>query len=123
VNRTRLLAALAAGLLTAASLTAIAGPAQAADESITVNFSVAGGSPTYRASGWIYGMTENASAPADHFYRDVKFRYMRAGGAQLDQPGGWVSGRYDRRWNSTLAQARRTIALGGQFIMLPHDLW
>src|SRR5687768_6241202 len=32
-------------------------PASAADESITVNFSVTGGSPTYRASGWIYGMT------------------------------------------------------------------
>jgi hypothetical protein len=98
-------------------------PAHAADEAITVNLSVAGGSPTYRASGWIYGMTENASGPADHFYRDVRFRYMRAGGAQLGGPGGWVAGTYDRRWNSTLAQARRTIALGGQFIILPHDLW
>ncbi|MBV1854402.1 RICIN domain-containing protein [Catellatospora tritici] len=98
-------------------------PAAAADETITVNFSMAGGSPTYRASGWIYGMTENASGPADHFYTDVKFRYMRAGGAQLDSPGGWVSGRYQRRWDATLAQARRTIALGGQFVILPHDLW
>jgi hypothetical protein len=110
-------------VLVAASLLTIASPARAADESITVNFSVAGGNPTYRASGWIYGMTENASGPADHFYRDVKFRYMRAGGAQLGQPGGWVAGTYQRRWNSTLAQARRTIALGGQFVMLPHDLW
>jgi hypothetical protein len=114
---------LAAALLAAALSLTIATPARAADESITVNFSVAGGSPTYRASGWIYGMTEDATAPADHFYRDVKFRYMRAGGAQLDQPGGWVSGRYQRRWNATVAQARRTIALGGQFILLPHDLW
>jgi hypothetical protein len=110
-------------VLVAASLLTSASPAHAADESITVNFSVAGGNPTYRASGWIYGMTENASGPADHFYRDVKFRYMRAGGAQLGQPGGWVAGTYQRRWNSTLAQARRTIALGGQFVMLPHDLW
>ena len=70
----------AAALLAAASTLTVATPAQAADESITVNFSVAGGSPTYRASGWIYGMTEDASGPADHFYRDVKFRYMRAGG-------------------------------------------
>ncbi|MEU4549442.1 RICIN domain-containing protein [Nonomuraea dietziae] len=68
-------------------------------------------------------MTENGSGQADHFFRDVKFRYMRAGGAQLASPGGWVSGTYERRWNSTLAQARRTIALGGQFILLPHDLW
>jgi len=119
----RVLAALAAGALTAVSLVTFAPPAQAADEAITVNFSVAGGPPTYRASGWIYGMTEDASGPADHFYTDLKFRAMRAGGAQLDQPGGWVSGLYQRRWNATLAQARRTIALGGKFVLLPHDLW
>ncbi|GIF01636.1 RICIN domain-containing protein [Paractinoplanes rishiriensis] len=114
---------LAAAALAALSVFTFAAPARAADESIAVNFAVAGGAPTYRASGWIYGMTENAAGPADHFYRDVKFRYMRAGGAQLDQPGGWVSGLYQRRWNATLAQARRTIALGGQFVLLPHDLW
>jgi hypothetical protein len=109
--------------LAAASVVTLAGPAQAADESISVNFSVAGAAPTYRGSGWIYGMTENASAPADHFYRDVKFRFMRAGGAQLDSPGGWVSGRYDRRWNATRAQLLRTRSLGGEFILLVHDLW
>lgn len=98
-------------------------PARAAAESIFVDFSVAGGSPSHRASGWIYGMTEEAAGPADHFYRDVKFRYMRAGGAQLGSPGGWVAGTYRRRWDSALAQARRTIALGGEFILLPHDLW
>ncbi|WP_214109141.1 RICIN domain-containing protein [Acrocarpospora catenulata] len=119
----RLAALLSIGALVAASVVTASVPAQAADESITVNFATAGGSPTYRASGWIYGMTENASGPADHFFRDVKFRYMRAGGAQLDSPGGWVSGRYDRRWNSTRAQLLRTRALGGEFILLVHDLW
>ncbi|MET8763441.1 ricin-type beta-trefoil lectin domain protein [Lentzea sp. NPDC004782] len=106
-----------------ASLLALAMPAQAANESIGVDFSVTNGTPTYRASGWIYGMTENAAAPADHFYRDVKFRYMRAGGAQLDSPGGWVSGKYDRRWNATRAQLLRTKQLGGEFVLLVHDLW
>ncbi|MEO6090159.1 MAG: RICIN domain-containing protein [Umezawaea sp.] len=110
-------------LAVVASVLAQAAPAQAANESISVDFSVTRGSPTYRASGWIYGMTENASAPADHFYNDVKFRYMRAGGAQLDSPGGWVSGKYDRRWNATRAQLLRTRALGGEFVLLPHDLW
>lgn len=117
------IAVVAAGILVLATALVPAVPAAAADESISVNFSVAGSSPAYRASGWIYGMTENASGPADHFYTDVKFRYMRAGGAQLNQPGGWVAGLYERRWNATLAQARRTIALGGAFILLPHDLW
>ncbi|WP_245966871.1 RICIN domain-containing protein [Sphaerisporangium album] len=122
-RRRGLAALLAAGALVAASVMMAAAPAQAADQSITVNFSAAGGSPTYRASGWIYGMTENASGPADHFFTDVKFRYMRAGGAQLDSPGGWVSGRYDRRWNATRAQLLRTRSLGGEFVLLVHDLW
>jgi hypothetical protein len=119
----RLAVPLAAAALLATSFIVAINPAQAADEAIAVDFSVAGAAPTYRASGWIYGMTENASGPPDNFYRDVNFRYMRAGGAQLDSPGGWVSGRYDRRWNSTRAQLLRTRALGGEFILLPHDLW
>src|SRR3954466_12142666 len=110
-------------LAVVASAFALAPPAQAANESLSVDFAAAGGAPTYRASGWIYGLTENATAPADHFYRDVKFRYMRAGGAQLDSPGGWVSGRYDRRWNATRAQLLRTRSLGGEFVLLVHDLW
>ncbi|GLX11541.1 ricin-type beta-trefoil lectin domain protein [Microbispora sp. NBRC 16548] len=123
-GRRRGLAALfSAAALVAGSVVATAAPAQAADESITVNFSAGGGSPTYRASGWIYGMTENGANPPDNYFTDVKFRYMRAGGAQLDSPGGWVSGKYDRRWNATRAQLLRTQSLGGQFVLLVHDLW
>ncbi len=114
---------IAALLAVGAAVVTFTVPAQAADESVTVDFSVAGGAPSYRASGWIYGMTEDASAPADHFFRDVRFRAMRAGGAQLDSPGGWVSGRYDRRWNATRAQLLRTRSLGGEFVLLVHDLW
>ncbi|MFC6084222.1 hypothetical protein [Sphaerisporangium aureirubrum] len=90
---------------------------------IAVDFSATAGPPSHRASGWTYGMTENASAPADCFLRDLRFRYMRAGGARLDRPGGWVAGRYDRRWDATRAQLLRTRALGGEFILLVHDLW
>jgi hypothetical protein len=111
------------GLLTVAAVGGVPEPARAADESLSVNFSASAGPPTYRASGWIYGMTEDGSGPPDHFLTDVKFRYMRAGGAQLDSPGGWVSGRYDRRWNSTRAQLLRTRSLGGDFVLLVHDLW
>lgn len=114
---------IAAAMSLAAGLTlSMTSPALAADESISVNFATTTGTPTYRASGWIYGMTENAANPPDHFFRDVKFQHMRAGGAQL--PGsGWVGGAYDRRWSSTVAQARRTAALGGRFVLLNHDLW
>jgi hypothetical protein len=113
-------------LLAALATTLIpAGPSQAADTTVAVDFSAAGGAPTYRASGTIYGMTENGSLPQDHFYKDIKWKFMRAGGAQLDgqATGGWLAGKYDRRWNSTLAQYKRTKALGGAFAILPHDIW
>ncbi|MEU9448647.1 RICIN domain-containing protein [Streptomyces sp. NPDC048277] len=112
-----LLAALAASLLPAA-------PSQAADTSVTVDFATAGGAPTYHASGTIYGMTPDGSLPQDHFYKDIKWHLMRAGGAQLNS-GGYATSLadYQTRWNSTLAQYKRTTALGGTFILLPHDLW
>jgi hypothetical protein len=112
-----------------AALTALAtivlptGTAHAAAETVSVDFSIAGPAPSYHAAGTLYGMTENGNLPPDHFYSDIKFRFERAGGAQLDSPGGWVAGRYARRWNATLAQYRRTVALGGTFVILPHDIW
>ncbi|MEU7870365.1 ricin-type beta-trefoil lectin domain protein [Dactylosporangium sp. NPDC049140] len=123
MRRWRARGALAGSLAFAAALTLMgARPALAADESLTVNFSVTNGTPSYRASGWIYGMTEDGKNPPDNYYRDVKFQAMRAGGAQLPG-GGWVGGGYDRRWNATRAQAQRTAALGGKFVLLNHDLW
>ncbi|GAQ52472.1 RICIN domain-containing protein [Streptomyces acidiscabies] len=115
------LAATALATLLALALPAV--PVRAADTTVTVDFATAGGAPTYRASGTLYGLTENGTLPPDHFYQDIKWKFMRAGGAQLDRPGGWAAGKYDRRWNSTLAQYRRTKSLGGTFVILPHDIW
>ncbi|WP_405975775.1 RICIN domain-containing protein [Streptomyces sp. NBC_00988] len=112
-----LFAALAGTLLPAV-------PSQAADTSVTVDFSTAGGAPTYHASGMIYGMTPDGSLPQDHFFTDIKWHFMRAGGAQLNS-GGYATSLadYQTRWASTLAQYKRTAALGGTFVLLPHDLW
>ncbi|WP_433796753.1 RICIN domain-containing protein [Actinoplanes sp. CA-252034] len=120
-TRARLGRLLAGALVTLGLLTA-ASPARADDQSISVDFAAATTAPTHRASGWIYGMTENGAAPPDHFFTDVGYRAMRAGGAQL-AGSGWVGGGYDRRWNATRAQMLRTRALGGTFVLLPHDLW
>ena len=86
-SRRRIAAFLAVGSLVAASVVTAATPALAADESITVNFSAGGGSPTYRASGWIYGMTENASGAARPLLhrREVPVHARRRGAAR--QPG------------------------------------
>ncbi|MFE9452033.1 RICIN domain-containing protein [Streptomyces sp. NPDC006739] len=125
-TRTRRRAASSVAVLLAALATTLvpAGPSQAADTSVTVDFATAGGAPTYHASGMIYGMTPDGSLPQDHFFKDIKWHFMRAGGAQLNS-GGYATSLadYQTRWNSTLAQYKRTVALGGTFVLLPHDLW
>jgi hypothetical protein len=120
-TRTRVVRTLA-GVLAVLGVLAAPSPARADDQSISVNFAAAGAAPTYRASGWIYGMTENGAAPPSNYFTDIKYQAMRAGGAQLPG-GGWQGGGYDRRWNATKAQMLRTKALGGKFVLLPHDLW
>ncbi|MEH0581550.1 RICIN domain-containing protein [Streptomyces sp. B21-108] len=112
-----LLTALAASLLPATA-------SRAADTAVTVDFATAGGAPSYHGSGMIYGMTPDGSLPQDHFFKDIKWHFMRAGGAQLNNGGyGTSLAGYRTRWNSTLAQYKRTVALGGTFVLLPHDLW
>ncbi|MEW2118195.1 RICIN domain-containing protein [Streptomyces sp. NPDC005474] len=125
-TRTGRRAASAAAVLLAALATTLvpAGPSQAADTSVTVDFATAAGAPTYRASGTLYGMSPDGSLPQDHFFKDIKWKFERAGGAQLNSGGyGTSLAAYQTRWNATLAQYKRTKALGGTFILLPHDLW
>lgn len=82
------------------------------------------GVPTYRASGFIYGLAENGMSPPSDLLGKIKVRFLRAGGAQLDYPhGGWVNGNYPRRWKSVCAYYKRAKELGATFILLVHDLW
>ncbi|WP_107463902.1 RICIN domain-containing protein [Streptomyces sp. MA5143a] len=122
--RPRTRTALAALLVSVAAVALPGIPAHAADTTVVVDFSTTTGAPTYRASGIIYGMTANGSLPQDHFFKDIKWKFMRAGGAQLNS-GGYATSLadYQTRWNATLAQYKRTVALGGTFVLLPHDLW
>jgi hypothetical protein len=123
-TRRRAISSAAVLLATLAATLVPAGPSQAADTTVAVDFSVAGGAPTYRASGMIYGLTPDGSLPPDHFFKDIKWHFERAGGAQLNG-GGYATSLadYRTRFNATLAQYRRTKALGGTFVILPHDLW
>ncbi|MER6420157.1 RICIN domain-containing protein [Streptomyces sp. NPDC001137] len=123
-TRRRAISSAAVLLATLAATLVPAGPSQAADTTVAVDFSVAGGAPTYRASGMIYGLTPDGSLPPDHFFKDIKWHFERAGGAQLNG-GGYATSLadYQTRWNATLAQYKRTKALGGTFVILPHDLW
>jgi hypothetical protein len=100
------------------------GPVYTSADTITIDFATTYGTPTYRASGFIYGLSENGATPALNLQGDIKVKFIRAGGAQLDCPdGGYVNGKYARRWNSVKDYYARTKAIGGTFILLTHDLW
>ena len=80
--------------------------------------------PTYRASGFIYGLSENGTLPAQKLQEEIKTQFIRAGGAQLGCPnGGFINGGYAQRWNSVKSYYARTKAIGARFILLIHDLW
>jgi hypothetical protein len=98
-------------------------PAYAAD-SVTINLASQLGAPTYRASGFLYGISQNGTQPPATVQSDIKTRFMRAGGSQTNCPnGGAVNGDYATRWNSTLAYFRRAQAIGARLIILPSDIW
>jgi glycosyl hydrolase family 39 (putative alpha-L-iduronidase) len=99
-------------------------PTSFAEDEIGVDFAAQLGHPTYRASGFIYGISEDGTRPEQELQKDIKVQFIRAGGAQLGCPeGGFVNGRYTRRWNSVKSYYARTKAIGAKFILLPHDLW
>ena len=89
------------------------------------------GETTFLASGFIYGWPDNGTSVdtsiPDDFVTGFKFRAGRAGGAQLGPPSqGWAVGGYEGykgRFDSTLSNYLTTRKYGGDFILLPHDLW
>jgi hypothetical protein len=98
--------------------------AHAQEPTITVDFSSPEGAPTYAASGFLYGLSADATQPDLHFVSDIKTRLMRVGGSRLDCPnGGWVNGGYDVRWKSVLAYYGVARAVGARLVLLVSDLW
>lgn len=104
---------------------------QAATSAAVVDLSTLTGRATNLASGFIYGWPDNGTSastaiPAS-LVRGINFRANRAGGAQLSAPAlGWAAGGYAGyigRFESTLSNYRTTRLYGGDFILLPHDLW
>jgi hypothetical protein len=96
-----------------------------------VDLSQPAGEAAHLGSGFIYGFPDNGtevdtSIPED-LVTGMGFLACRAGGAQLPAPAsGWAVGGYDGyigRFNSALSNYRTTRKYGGDFILLPHDLW
>src|SRR5262245_9743377 len=100
------------------------GVAGAAGETIEVDFSSQQAPLTYGASGFLYGMSADATQPGTRLVADIKTSLMRVGGSRLDCPnGGWVNGGYDVRWKSVLAYYGVARAAGARLVLLMSDLW
>lgn len=120
---------IALALLSAASL--VASQDVAPHGSASVDLSQHVGKATHLGSGFIYGWPDNGveadTSIPEGLVTGFGFRACRAGGAQLPAPAlGWAAGGYDTyigRLESTLSNYRTTRKYGGDFILLPHDLW
>ncbi len=115
------------GMFTAVALAVQLGalvPALAANETVTVNFALNGGTPTYRATGFIYGLSQDASQPPQNLLSDIKVKNMRAGGSQIGCPnGGWVNGQYAPRRDFIRAYYAKARAVGSKYIMILAGIW
>ena len=95
-----------------------------ATDSVTVDMAAAQGAPTYRASGFIYGIAQDGSQPPNSTLSDIKVQSLRVGGAQIGCPnGGYVNGQYTARWNAVKAYYAKAKAIGAKVLLLVHDLW
>jgi hypothetical protein len=100
------------------------GSASAAVDGMTINMGVHGGSPTYRASGFIYGVSQDATAPPVAMTDQIKVQQMRAGGSQIGCPnGGYVNGAYAARWTFEKAYHARATRTGAHVEMILAGLW
>lgn len=102
---------------------------QSSQGTATVDISQTHGLATFLGSGFIYGWPDNGTSAStlipDYLVTGISFNANRAGGAQLPV-GGWATGGlsgYTERFQSALSNYRTTQKYGGEFILLPHDLW
>jgi MYXO-CTERM domain-containing protein len=104
-------------------LTSVPSPAFA-DDTVTVDLGTVAGAPTYRASGFIYGISQDGSQPPNATLTDIKVTHLRCGGAQIGCPnGGYVNGQYAARWNAVKAYYSKAKAIGATLLVLVHDIW
>ncbi|MFI1092617.1 beta-xylosidase [Streptomyces sp. NPDC020917] len=122
------LAALAAAALTFGTLST--STAVAATTTVSVNLADQGAAPNHAGSGFLYGLSQDGSGPADDLLEPLKPTLFRGGGARIDGHG-WIGDNYQAgpgykaRINSALAQARRVTAepYNATYHLLVSDVW
>ncbi|GAA4574987.1 hypothetical protein [Planotetraspora kaengkrachanensis] len=130
----RLVRRSAAPVLAIAAVVALtplpAAPANAADATVTVDLSRRGRVPTRAGAGFLYGLSQNGSGPADGLLQPLRPTLFRGGGARIAGHGwigdGYTAGPgYQVRLTSALDQARRVTAApyGAAYHLLVSDVW
>ncbi|WP_329129857.1 beta-xylosidase [Streptomyces sp. NBC_01476] len=122
--------AVAAAAATLAATGLSASPAAAANTTVSVDLGNQGAAPTAVGSGFLYGLSQDGSAPADSLLQPLKPGLFRGGGARIDG-GGWLGDGYRAgdgyrvRINSALSQARRVTAAPyhATYHLLVSDVW
>jgi Ricin-type beta-trefoil lectin domain len=111
-------AALAALALALALLALPAAPRALAAETLTVNLASTTGSATGVGEGFLYGTSQDGTAPPDQFIEPLGITAMRAGG-HATPTGGWIADGY-AYGTSTKAQVAEVIAQAKRFTASPY---
>jgi hypothetical protein len=95
-----------------------------AAHAVAIDMGVTGGAPTYGASGFIYGISQDVTTPVASYQRDINTRLMRADGSQIGCPnGGWINGGFTPRWDFIQLYYARAVSVGSNYDLLLAGLY
>jgi Ricin-type beta-trefoil lectin domain len=115
----RLAARAGAAVAVALALLALpAAPRALAAETLTVNLASTTGNATSVGEGFLYGTSQDGTAPPDQFVQPLGITAMRAGG-HATPTGGWIADGYTYG-TSTKAQVAEVIAQAKRFTATPY---
>lgn len=101
--------------------------AQPAGPSLVVDLRDTLGRPTYAATGFLHGLSQDGTQPSDALLRPLKPQLFRGGGSTLPG-GGWGGGGYQAyavRWRNVVDRFRRASSgpLCAEYCIVLSDLW
>ena len=121
---------LAVGTAAALAVVAVPPSASASTESLAVNLSSTAGAMTGVGEGFLYGLSQDGSSPADNYLHPLNPTLMRGGGARITGDGwigdGYQAGTgYQARITSIIAQAKRMTQAPyhAEYVLMLSDLW
>ncbi|WP_051969475.1 autotransporter outer membrane beta-barrel domain-containing protein [Kitasatospora azatica] len=121
---------LAVAATAALTLLVIPPTASATTETLSVDLSTTAGPMTGVGEGYLYGLSQDGSAPGDNYLQPLNLTLMRGGGARVAGDGwigdGYKAGAgYQARINSIIAQAKRVTQAPyhAEYVLMLSDLW